>query len=239
MVQQFTHAHDVMGIYVITNTVTGKAYIGSSVCIRKRWWWHRSQLRRGAHHSAHLQAAWLKYGEAAFSFAIIEQVADIADLEPREQAWLNERRTFDREIGYNLVAVAAGGGWTASADLRARLSEQRRAKGKSDAWREARARRVATDAERAQAAELGRSWRGRKRSVKQRRQISERQRGTAASSAVLNDAHVVEIMWRLANGETQGAIAALYGIHQCTVSDIKHGRTWQHVTGRTYKPTAP
>jgi len=56
------------GVYEILNLVNGKRYIGSAVCFKKRWKWHRTDLRRGDHHNAPLQAAWTKYGPDVFLF---------------------------------------------------------------------------------------------------------------------------------------------------------------------------
>ena len=56
------------GIYEILNTVNGKRYIGSAVYIVGRFARHRMHLRRGTHHSVHLQRAWNKHGEEAFEF---------------------------------------------------------------------------------------------------------------------------------------------------------------------------
>ena len=56
------------GIYQIRDTVTGKVYVGSAVSLRRRWYEHCSLLRRGQHHSRHLQRAWEKRGEQAFVF---------------------------------------------------------------------------------------------------------------------------------------------------------------------------
>jgi len=62
----------VCGIYRMTNTQTGKFYIGSSVDIRGRWYKHLSHLRRGIHANAHLQAAFTQSGEDAFLFQLVE-----------------------------------------------------------------------------------------------------------------------------------------------------------------------
>jgi group I intron endonuclease len=56
------------GIYEIINTVNGKRYIGSTVSFKTRWRTHRRELKGAKHHSAPLQRAWNKYGEAAFKF---------------------------------------------------------------------------------------------------------------------------------------------------------------------------
>jgi group I intron endonuclease len=55
-------------VYAIVHTETGDTYIGSSADPETRWRKHREQLRRGQHHSSRLQAAWAKFGEAAFAF---------------------------------------------------------------------------------------------------------------------------------------------------------------------------
>jgi predicted GIY-YIG superfamily endonuclease len=67
-----------MGVYRITGP--GRVYIGSSDDIPRRWHSHLSQLRGGRHHNYRLQAAWAEHGEAAFAFAVIEEVADLTDL---------------------------------------------------------------------------------------------------------------------------------------------------------------
>jgi group I intron endonuclease len=78
------------GIYGITCSVSLKEYIGSASNIRIRVGTHRSLLRNGKSHNAHLQAAWNKYGEAAFTFSVLELVDDRADLFTREQFWLDK-----------------------------------------------------------------------------------------------------------------------------------------------------
>lgn len=75
------------GIYAITSP-SGKRYIGSSTRIRDRWTTHRNALRQGTHHSPALQAAFIKYGEDALRFEIIETCIP-ADLIAREQAHID------------------------------------------------------------------------------------------------------------------------------------------------------
>lgn len=77
------------GIYLITNNTTGKHYVGSAVNVASRWQGHRSRLRKGQHANPILQNAWVKYGEADFTFVILEHVQDRALLLQREQFWLD------------------------------------------------------------------------------------------------------------------------------------------------------
>lgn len=59
------------GVYWIRNKTDNKIYIGSTKKLRHRELEHLSMLRRGCHHSPHLQHAWDKYGEANFEFTIL------------------------------------------------------------------------------------------------------------------------------------------------------------------------
>jgi len=56
------------GIYIIKNFVNSKRYIGSAVNIEKRLYTHLWALCKSCHCNIHLQQAWNKYGESAFSF---------------------------------------------------------------------------------------------------------------------------------------------------------------------------
>ncbi len=63
-----------IGIYVITNTVTGEQYVGMSQNVAYRFWQHREMLRKGQHHNSLLQVAWNRDGEAAFLFEGLEEM---------------------------------------------------------------------------------------------------------------------------------------------------------------------
>jgi group I intron endonuclease len=56
------------GVYQIRNTVTGSKYIGSAVDFARRRRTHFWLLRRGRHHSVHLQRSYDKHGIQAFVF---------------------------------------------------------------------------------------------------------------------------------------------------------------------------
>src|SRR5579859_6790175 len=76
------------GIYAIHGP-SSRVYIGSAVNIEQRWRDHRKELRGKRHHCVFLQWAWLKFGESAFTFAVLEPVEDVACLIEREQHWLD------------------------------------------------------------------------------------------------------------------------------------------------------
>lgn len=59
------------GIYIITNHITNKCYIGSAVNISRRWRQHRSDLKLQKHDNSYLQRVYNKYGKNCFTFDIL------------------------------------------------------------------------------------------------------------------------------------------------------------------------
>ena len=83
------------GIYKITNTVTGKFYIGSAVNIKIRWANHRSRLGANKHGNRHLQNSWNKHGEDSFTFEVLE-CCEKERLIEREQFYIdNEKPAYN------------------------------------------------------------------------------------------------------------------------------------------------
>lgn len=90
----------VSGIYEIRNTENGSRYIGSATRLLTRWGAHRSALKRGDHHNAHLQHAWNKYGESAFQFSPLMFCLSGGEQELRE--W-EQRYTDEFKPDYNIA----------------------------------------------------------------------------------------------------------------------------------------
>lgn len=110
------------GVYAIRNIVNGKMYIGSTVNpFSKRFGCHRKRLRKGIHHSQHLQAAWNKYGEQNFSFEIIEIVEPELCRE-REGYYMALYKTLDPKYGYNVEIVNTNGITNVSEETKKKLS---------------------------------------------------------------------------------------------------------------------
>jgi len=98
------------GIYKIINVVNNKFYVGSAVDLKRRKARHFSELRNGRHNNRHLQAAWGKYGEQAFVFVVVEQLATDADLLAAANVWLKEHVGKDHcyNIGVDATAPMLG-----------------------------------------------------------------------------------------------------------------------------------
>ena len=87
-------------IYKITNHITNKVYVGSTVNVIKRHTNHINQLINLKHHSIKLQNSWNKHGENAFTFNILEYCHPQKCIE-REQRYIN---TLNPE--YNICRIA-------------------------------------------------------------------------------------------------------------------------------------
>lgn len=93
------------GIYVMSNTKSGKVYIGQSQDLKERWLGHKSSLRRNVHRNGYLQNAWNKYGAKVFKFSVLEY-CPIEKLDEREQYWLDIY--IPKGICYNIAIDAFG-----------------------------------------------------------------------------------------------------------------------------------
>lgn len=98
------------GIYKIINVVNNKFYVGSAVNLRRRKARHFTELRNNRHNNRHLQAAWAKYGEQAFIFVVVEEVADTTKLLAAENVWLKEHvgKDYCYNIGVDATAPMLG-----------------------------------------------------------------------------------------------------------------------------------
>jgi group I intron endonuclease len=91
-----------IGIYLITNNINKKVYVGSSQDIKRRFYLHKHYLNKGNHTNKHLQNAWNEYGKDSFSFSIIDQIDNIEQLLEKEKAYILEYNSVNREFGYNI-----------------------------------------------------------------------------------------------------------------------------------------
>jgi group I intron endonuclease len=89
-----------IGIYKITNTIDGKAYIGQSRNIERRLNKHKTQT-----HNRYLARAFVKYGVGSFEFSILREyhgVVSQEELNKKEIELIKEYKTIDSKYGYNL-----------------------------------------------------------------------------------------------------------------------------------------
>lgn len=72
---------NISGVYIITNLVNGKRYIGSTNDLYERCYSHIYHLNEQTHSNKHLQNAWNKYGADKFVIGVLEYVEEEKRLE--------------------------------------------------------------------------------------------------------------------------------------------------------------
>jgi group I intron endonuclease len=77
-----------IAVYAITNTRTGRRYIGATRDLHTRMLAHKAALRGGRSATAGLQADWNTYGAEAFAFDTLEILPSIKGVREREDYWL-------------------------------------------------------------------------------------------------------------------------------------------------------
>jgi group I intron endonuclease len=83
MRRRLTHTS---GVYIIRSISSDRAYIGSSIDIKRRFSEHLSSLRSGCHSNIYLQRHVDKYGAEDLEFLIVEFCNDLII---REQYWMD------------------------------------------------------------------------------------------------------------------------------------------------------
>ena len=112
------------GIYMLRCTTTGRMYIGSAVCLRRRLMRHIHDLNNQAHFNIKIQRAWNKYGESAFEFFILELVVR-DNLIEREQYWIDTMAAV--KYGFNIRLKAnSNEGLPLSDEHKRKLSQAQR-----------------------------------------------------------------------------------------------------------------
>lgn len=86
-----------MGVYRITNRVTGHSRLASSRDLHARLNRHRMNLRTGSEPNAELQREWNAYGADAFEFEIVDELEPHDDdRDPTEELNLLESLWLER-----------------------------------------------------------------------------------------------------------------------------------------------
>ena len=98
------------GIYKIINIINNHFYVGSAVDLKRRKSRHFSELRNNRHNNKHLQAAWNKYGAAAFIFVVVEEVESSVNVLDIENTWLKTHvgKDYCYNIGVDAVSPMLG-----------------------------------------------------------------------------------------------------------------------------------
>jgi len=226
------------GIYKITNKQNDKFYVGSSTNIERRWYSHKSYLRRNAHPNKHLQNAWNKYGEECFVFSVLQETEEDMLLD-KEQEIIDESNCCDKKVGYNKSLTAgspmkgrkhspetiekikqASTGRKHTQKSREKISSSNKGKKRSN-----EARRKMSEAKKGitpAAAYIPMSQEGRKKNS----EYAKTRKGHKNPNTRLTPEQIENMKKDFDNsGLTNGDIAKKYGVSLSTVKRIKYGKT--------------
>lgn len=88
-------------IYLWTNLVNGKKYVGQTTCFHRRM-----KTYRYTYPNAYMEHAVKKHGIDNFDITILERDVPLDKLDEREQYWLDYYQSYDADKGYNICKVA-------------------------------------------------------------------------------------------------------------------------------------
>lgn len=203
----------VAGVYQITNTITGEAYIGSTVNISGRWASHRYKLRKGTHGNRNLQESWDKHGKGVFDFSVLEVVSNKSELIAAEQRFFRELNpTFN-------IAPNAGSclGVIHTEESKANMAESRR--GEKNCWYG----RVPPCATKPRSQEL-------KDALSKRHSgKGNPMAGVTPPHAKFTDDQVRDIRRAISEGDSLTTIAKRYGVSKANIAHIRQGRSYTRV----------
>ena len=100
--------HRIPVIYLITNKINEKVYIGQTVNLYKRYKSHERSEKLPDNYRRPIVAAFKKHGFVNFEFSILEILSrDLVLLASREQYWMDKYQSYKRNFGYNACPAAA------------------------------------------------------------------------------------------------------------------------------------
>ena len=115
-----------IGIYMITNTIDNKRYIGKSIDLKRRLRKHKYYLANETHHNIHLQRAYNKYGLEYFKFDILEYCTE-KELDYLEMFYIEKYDSFHN--GYNMnMGGETGRGYKHEEEFKIKQSENNKGK---------------------------------------------------------------------------------------------------------------
>lgn len=222
-----------MEIYLITNKINGKKYVGQTIHTHlERWDGHC----RSKDETSIISKAIQKYGKDNFSIELLETCKSLDDLNESEKKWIKYHNTI-RPNGYNIREGGSGGGM---------LSEETKEK-----LRQINLNRPQEVLKRMQDGykKRGNQWRQNLRSAAKRRKNITSQKfiqagieylknnpelrvhkGSTNGRAKLTDEQVKEIKNIYSKGKmSQTKIALMFGVSQSTIGCIVNNKKWTHV----------
>ena len=93
--------YDFSCIYLWTNLVNGKKYVGQTTCFHRRM-----KTYRYTYPNAYMEHAVKKHGIDNFDITILERDVPLDKLDEREQYWIDYYQSYKEDVGYNICQFA-------------------------------------------------------------------------------------------------------------------------------------
>jgi group I intron endonuclease len=217
-------------IYLITNTINNKKYIGQTIRSFKD---RINDYKRGMCND-YIKNSFNKYGFETFKFEIIDTAKSLEELNEKEIYYINKYDTTNKEVGYNIEL--GGKNCIASEETRAKMSIAHSKIKQTEEWVRKRIPqagsleakkhgRPKTDEDKKYLSEISpKYWLGKERSEESKRKMSEVKKAKGFSDkqkeANCKTVYVFDVNTRelLDTFESTGLASAKYNIHQSSIS---------------------
>lgn len=93
------------GVYIITNKINGKYYVGGAINLYDRFRLHIADLKRNKHFNSYLQRSINKHGIDSFLFEILQEYP-VEIVFEMETLWITLLNATDKNTGYNRDKIA-------------------------------------------------------------------------------------------------------------------------------------
>jgi hypothetical protein len=108
LIKRYKQTPQEIGVFQIKNTANGKVFIGSAKDLKGIMNSNRFQLKHGMHFNKELQRDYNQFGEALFTFDVLDRLKPkddqrydyTEDLKTLEELWLDNLQPFN-EKGYH------------------------------------------------------------------------------------------------------------------------------------------
>jgi group I intron endonuclease len=216
-----------MGVYRISNTINHKVYIGSTKNLYHRIKHHINSLKNNKHYNIHLQRAFNKYN-GEFEIDVIEYVYDQKKLIEREQFWINEYKSFDRNHGYNILPNAINSGSPLPDETKNKISAANKGKKHSNETKLKISNRL-----------KGRKVKHSKETIEKIKNALKGHKpthfGGSHPNSKLTESIVIEIYEEVKNGKSIKSLSELFNIHESVIYKIIKGEVWTHLNLKPIK----
>jgi group I intron endonuclease len=215
-------------IYLITNLINDKVYVGKSINPDERWRHHKNIAAGGKEkypkEFSSIHGAIRKYGEDNFGLKIVEEFDTEDEAYRAETRWIISLVSNDRSKGYNLN-LGGKGGIQPTEEVRQKLIAAQNTDEKLKLCSEQMKQRHIQNPGFLGKINAGNQYAlGLKHSDETKKKIS----GEKGSAAKLTNVKVLEIREKYSSGNyTYSALAREYGVYPKTIRSIVLRKSWK------------